>query len=248
MFQEHFDYYSDDLIPEECLDDLDPDFVKFLTQVIIHRKKVNEAITETGSTRRLLVSEVRDKIIIKNMAYLRNSESLGAKSLYHIIMDFDAWNNFRVLPKELQEPHAFTRRNKNRYKKFISNLMGLNDFIIAQICDTYEAKGLDGAVLYLVLPYKQITQSKIIPIDKDPDTINQISNMGLFLFSSSDKAKEFLTLIVSYWNLDIKHPKEGQVFWKAYRNILADVYNMRELENIVPDREIPNGSYQKHNS
>ena len=110
MFQEHFDYYSDDLIPEECLDHLDPDFIEFLIQVIIHRKKVNEAITETKSNR-LLVGEIRDKIITKNMAYLRNSDSLEAKSLYNIIMDFDAWNNFRVLPKELQEPHAFTRRN-----------------------------------------------------------------------------------------------------------------------------------------
>jgi hypothetical protein len=66
--------------------------------------------------------------------------------------------------------------------------------------------------------------------------INEISGIGLFLFKSRAKAKEFAILISGYFLNSVKNCKTGQRFWPDFRILMAEAINHRELENIHKSR------------
>ena len=235
LFQEHFDYYADELIPPSSKEILEADFIKYIEAIIVDRLTVSEAIAKADSNR-LLVSEVRNGVILRNMALLRTSKELADKSLFNIIMDFDRWNNFRILPKEIQEPHAFTRRNKNRHKKLVHNLMSIHPVVMQDVCEKYTSLNTTTAGLWLVIPYKTTKKSWVVNVDKTDRVVEELSQMGMFLFARADDANRFLELMLSYQSPENKHPKEGQKFWNQFREILPRTYNYRQLEHIVADR------------
>ena len=238
MFSEHFDYYSDQLIPEDIISELSPGFIEYIEKVIVQRKTINEAFMEMAEDS-FLVPEIREKIIIRNMELLRESQKLPHKSLYNIILDFDRWNNFRILPKSIQEPHAFKRRNKNRSKKYLKNLTSLKSFVIHDVVEHYEVTPSSGT-LFMPIPGVTLDNSRIVSVSRTEDVVGSLSSMGFFLFVTIDQAREFLTLVVNYCYKEEKHCTDGQKFWPRFRTLSELAYNYRNLEKIVPDRKYLN--------
>ena len=76
------------------------------------------------------IREFRDKLVIKNLEQLHNAKSVVDQNTAILIREFDRWNNFRILPREIQEPSAFKRRNKNYDIRNLKNLLSINSFYI----------------------------------------------------------------------------------------------------------------------
>lgn len=235
IFSEYFDLYNDALIPMDI--EVEEDFERYIESVILDRMKVREA-TNDLKDKDLRKPENRDLMLVKNMQYLRSLNSINANNLFDLIKNFDRYNNFRVLPAAIQEPHAFKRRNKKRIKKYIENLLQLDDFIITSIIQRYSLKRPKGDSLYFALPQKnRLELSRIIIIKRDEVIIKRFTDAGLFLFPVPDYAKEFLEIVTDYFGKDIKHCKEGQIFWPRLREIIKNAINYDEIENLIPGRK-----------
>lgn len=55
------------------------------------------------------------------MKRLKESEDEWDKDTLRLILEFDRWNNFRILPRMLQQPSAFKRRSNKRIR-YTSNI------------------------------------------------------------------------------------------------------------------------------
>lgn len=257
IFSEHFEMYNDVLIPEDI--GLESDFESFIESVIIYRMKVREASLELKNKDYRNQSS-RNEMIVKNMQYLQSLSSIQADDTYCLIKEFDRWNNFRILPDELQEPHAFKRRNKKRIQKYINNLLNLEPWVITTIKQNYSLKNSNGTSLYFALPVRnRMELSEIIHIKRDDVAIQRFTDAGLFLFTIPDHAMEFLTIVTDYFGKSYKHCKDGQIFWPRLRVIIQKAINFNDIERMVPGRKILEtaaknldqikvNNYQKRNS
>ena len=70
-----------------------------------------------------LLSKVTNRNIERNMKRLRESDDEWDKDTARIVFEFDRWNNFRILPKMLQQPSAFKRRANKKDKIYIKYLL-----------------------------------------------------------------------------------------------------------------------------
>ena len=79
------------------------------------------------------VASKRNRFIEFEMDRLRRANNVASSDLYSLIMDFDRWNNFRILPISIQEPSAFKRRNKSRNKKHLKVITNLPQFSVIKL-------------------------------------------------------------------------------------------------------------------
>lgn len=100
--------------------------------------KRKEASLYTGDSAQLL-PKVNTKNIERNMKWLKESEDEWDKDTLRLILEFDRWNNFRILPRMLQQPSAFKRRS-NKRTRYTSNTY-LIGYPIG--CTLNSEKGLD---------------------------------------------------------------------------------------------------------
>jgi len=182
------------------------------------------------------IASRRNKLIINEILKLREIDSEPARDLYSLIMDFDRWNNFRILPVEIQEPSAFKRRNKARNVKHLKNITTLPQFSVLKVIEKYSYSGKYRKVYLPLISRYLESDYKIIGVKKKAPITNEISGVGLFLFTDRAIAEEFGLLVSGYFLNSIKNCKTGQRFWPEFRVLLSKAYNYKELENIHKSR------------
>lgn len=232
IFTNHFEKYGA-LFPNDI--EISFSFKEYLHLTIIERKNISTAINDMDSSK-YIISSLRNKLIIAEIEKLKNSPKESAKDLYNLIMDFDRWNNFRILPIEIQEPSAFKRRNKTRNIKHLRNITSLPKFSVLKLIDRYSYSGKYNKLYLPVISGYLGDGYRVITI-KDKDTIlNEVTNIGLFVFTTRAKAEEFAVLVYEYFLNTKKDCKTGQKFWPKFRALMAEAKNHKSLENIHRSR------------
>lgn len=232
LFTEHFNVFTG-LIPNDIK--LDPLFEEYLTLIIYKRLTPFDAVNKMQN-KALTIASHRDELINKEFTKLQKQEKFSAQALLNLMLDFDRWNNFRILPKNLQEPSAFKRRNKNRLKKQLKNLTDINPFVLEKIIQKFDIthKELKDA---FYIPLVKNGEYQIIQVDpKLNANLNQINKLGLFMFESSARAGEFAELVSTFNINEPKDCKQGLIFWPQYRILIKGALNYHEIENINPSR------------
>ena len=216
-----------------------PDFREYLNLTIFERKTPREAIKIIGIKSAFLIAQARKRIMGENLKQLSEDENPLAQNLYDIILEFDRWNNFRILPIELQEPSAFKRRNKTRLMKHLKNLSELNDYHIHRFIERFQAKKTDRKPYYIAILSKAYENSyEVISVKRKEDILNYISKeLRLYVFSNKVDADEFGFLVSRYLKLEDKNCKSGQRFWPQYRKSIKSAVNYLEVNNIIPRRK-----------
>lgn len=234
MFTEHFEIFQN-LIPIGL--DLDGIFKDYIIRVIIKRENTFAAISSIKN-KDFSLTTYRDSLINAEFKKLQDNKDYGAQALVNILLDFDRWNNFRILPKNLQEPSAYKRRNKNRLKKQIKTIVNINPFVLEKVIDRLGIKKPCKAVYNLPLLLDKGKSYKIIQLDSgNENNIEQVNKLGLFLFANYDKAKEFSELLVLFNINSPKDCKQGLQFWPQYRLLIQGAINYGKVENIIPTRK-----------
>ncbi len=234
LFNQHYNLYET-LVPYGVT--LQPDFHKYLELTIEQRLKVGEAIKLIDNEAYKL-NKTRDPLITEGILALKKSKSLHEQNLYNAIMEFDRYNNFRVLPREVQEPSGFKRRNKTRYKKHLMISVTLHPYTLKRIKDIFEQnsnnlrKQNEG---YVALTHHPHTQS-IIRININKEVITRFSKLSLYVFKRKEKCQEYIDLVFDYLDQEDKGPAKGLIFWPNYRNLIREAINYDELNNIAPSR------------
>ena len=232
MFTNHFEKYGG-LFPEDVF--LSFAFKEYLMLTVLERKTISRA-TKLMEDPSYSVASRRNKLIIRELEKLSRSDKESYRDLYSLIMDFDRWNNFRILPIEIQEPSAFKRRNKVRNVKHLRNLTGLPQFSVLKLIENYSYSGkYPKLYLPIISPYVE-SGVKVIDIKNNKTNINEITRIGIFLFESRAKAFEFARLVSDYFISDTRNCRAGQKFWPEFRILMYQAINYKEIENIHKSR------------
>lgn len=232
IFTNHLEKYEG-LFPEDLL--LSFPFKEYLTFTILERRNISQTVKQMEDPSYGVASR-RSKLIAYEIKKLKEINSEAARDLYGLIMDFDRWNNFRILPVEVQEPSAFKRRNKARNVKHLKNITTLPQFSVLKIIEKYSYVGKYRKVYLPLISSHLENDYRIISVKEKVTLINEITRIGLFLFSDRAIAEEFAKLIAGYFINSVKNCKTGQKFWPEFRVLITKAYNYKELENIYKSR------------
>jgi len=232
IFTNHLEKYEG-LFPEGIY--LSFAFKEYLSLTIIERKNISQSVRQMEDPAYSIASR-RTKMIIAEIEKLREIDTESAHDLYSLIMDFDRWNNFRILPIEIQEPSAFKRRNKARNVKHLRNITTLPQFSVMKIIEKFSYSGKYRKVYLPLISGFLDDDYKIIPVKKRVAYTNDITDIGLFLFTDRAIAVDFAELVSDYFLNSVKNCKTGQRFWPEFRLLLAKAYNYKGLENIHKSR------------
>lgn len=237
MFTHYFEATGNIKIPNDIA--LHKDFREFIILTVFERKTLKEAIRILGLKSAFIIPQARTRIIGENLKQLIEDDNPLSQHLYDVILDFDRWNNARILPIDHQEPSAFKRRNKTRLLKHLRNLSDLDSYHIKRFTDRFRAKNTDRKPYYIALLSNSFEGGyEVLPVKRKTDIIEYTSKkLRLYLFSTKVDADEFGFLVSRYLRDGNKDCKSGQKFWPLYRKSINCAVNYLEVNNIIPRRK-----------
>lgn len=210
-----------------------PIFRDYLFGTMLKRLPKEEAITYAGdSTFRL--KEISNKIIHKDIKRLKESPDPWDNHLYQLIMEFDRWNNYRILPRALQAPSAYERRTNKKHKAYLRYLHQVPDFKIKALVDIYwkGPKGKPDSRYYIALISDFFDDGyAVIPVLKKTEVIKALTDNKLYIFNTQDEADDFGLLAARFFE-ETLNQKKGLKFWKRYREMIEQAINYREINNM----------------
>ena len=232
MFTNHFEKYGG-LFTEDMT--ISFAFKEYLQLTMISRLNISKATRQMEDISYLTASK-RTKLIAHELGKLKRGNNVPSSDLYSLIMDFDRWNNFRILPIEIQEPSAFKRRNKSRNKKHLKIITSLPKFSVLKLIERYSYSGKYSKAYLPVISDCLDGNFKVIAIKKNITIINEITGIGLFIFDKKDLADDFAKLISDYFLKETMNCKTGQKFWPEFRLMIKKAINYGDIENIHRSR------------
>lgn len=236
MFSEYFQKFDTLISPNSVIDPRFRDFIEATLEKRLPKAEVNAYMDDSS----LFVKGIKSKFIMDNMKRLLESEYEHDNRLYDLIIEFDRWNNQRVLPRDLQLPSAYKRRNNKRDKVYITYISNIPHYKVSAIADMFEYKFRSDKKpkYYLTLIDDRYEDGYfIIPIKPKDSTVEKLSKLSLFIFDTKDKADVFGYLVLQFINKP-KTPKSGQEFWTRYRDCvkMAVNYDKVSMSNFYAEK------------
>lgn len=239
MFTEHLELY-DFIIPEYVTGD--KLIIHYFRLCIQERKKPLEAIKELTLISKANVHKpMINERIIKQLKIWDNEDNAHNKTIHNLVKDFDRWNNFRILPKECQEPSAFKRRVKNAYKKQIRTVCSIHELAIKKIKRLYRTKKCPSMYIPLISNRKV----KILRLRINRNSLNVVNTIGLYAFNKKKDAKEYIHALYHYLGKGKKNCNDGLEFWPMYRAIIQRARNYGIVMQISASRKYLQYAMQK---
>lgn len=235
MFSAYFEITKNKRIPEDC--HINPYFRDYIIATIFERKDPRKVIKEMGNNP-FVVTSAKERIFKECLDLLENHENPQYQDLYDLIIEFDRWNNWRILPPSLQEPSAFKRRNKSRLIKHLKNLSSLDIYHIKRFENKFKAKKGQPKLFIAVLSKEYEGGYEVIKIARKPDIVDYITkHLRLYIFKEYVDADMFGYLVNKYLKDKNKDCKIGQKFWPEYRKTIETADNYLGVNNIIPRRK-----------
>jgi hypothetical protein len=231
LFSEYFTEHED-LFPDGLR--VDDEFQSFIENAIIKRLPF-KTIINLAEDKRYKIFKKRNQVMEEQMALVK-SQSKG-KDLYDLILEFDRWNNFRILPPSLQEPSAFKRRNKTRDKNRLKLISSLPRLTIHLLMKKYEYNGNLVKVWLPIIDKEEAKGYHIIPVKKHTTQISALTFLGLPLFEDKKVADEYINLVYEFTQSTSVSCKKGLYFWPQFRVLSAKAINFLKIENIKVNRK-----------
>lgn len=225
------------------------DFKEFILACICDRKSIKEAKMYTGDSANLL-SEITSNLIIKNINRLKDSEDPWDKDTLELILEFDRWNNFRILPKILQRPSAYKRRLNKKHKIYINYLLDrkkMPNWLLKRIeerfkCSPHRKSNIYWICLISDSLYKK-DGYKVIPVEGTEELLSEMNKFYIYVFKEKDQADSF-GFSVSNYRIKTSHVKLGQKFWPEYRLSVEAAVNYNQVNNLIFDVNSMKKSYK----
>lgn len=227
-FTEHIDLF-DEVIPDYITGN--KMVIAYFRLCIEKRMKPKEALSVLGQNVKIIKTLFNEKVA-KQLETWESEGNPYEVTVFHLVKEFDRWNNFRILPKGIQEPSAFKRRIKNSYKKQIHTTYTINTFALDKLRKLYATKhkGLWWTYMYKGKP--EITKVKI-----NQQSQKIFNSIGLYLFEKREHAAEFIEAVDAYMGKEKKACTDGLDFWPKYRELIKHAKNYQDVQNITPSRK-----------
>ena len=239
MFTDYFKKTNNQLIPPNS--EMVWDFKEFIRCTIEERLGYRATLKVIGRSSELnhKVAEQREKKLIEYMEWLRKHNDPLHRDLYDLIKEFDRWNKFRILPKAIQEPSAFKRRNKTRLIKHLKSRYRLDPILIDYLKSKKFKPGKKENRLYMALVTEEhVMGYEVIEIKNIAEVKRYISKeLNLYLFDDKDDADDFGFLVEGYLASTKRTCKLGQDFWPRFREQIKKANNYNDINNIISRRK-----------
>lgn len=234
LFTYHFETYG--TLFTDDLTFLRNDFKEYISGVMLERGKVKDVIEKMYNWREWAITESRARIMDDQLKKLRDSHLNIARDLYQLILEFDAWNNFRILPEKWQEPSAYKRRNKVRDNKHLKSLISVPSVSLDFIWDKYNYKGKYQKAYVPLFSREYPDGYKIMEIRFSAKKIKAMNDYCLYVFDNEILARRFSVTVADYYLQDRKEVKSGQIFWQKFRELKELAVNFSQLEHVNVSR------------
>lgn len=228
MFTEYFEEFNSLIPPNSVIDDRFRDFIEGIIEKRLTKK---EALSYTGDSS-MLVHEISSKVIIRNMKRLVSSENIHDNRLHDLIIEFDRWNNKRILPREIQLPSAYKRRWNKRDKTYIRYISNIPESKIKAIIKlfSYRPYKSNSKAYYITLISSNFDDGYLVlSVKPDKKTVQKLSKLSIFIFKDKDMADTFGFIITRFLE-NPQNPKSGQKFWSNYREHLENTINKDQID------------------
>ena len=206
--------------------------IKYLSKCIEQRAKPKEVLDELLITNPKLKKKALNTLIINQIHDWRKSDDAHNLSVLNIVMEFDRWNNFRILPKVIQEPSAFKRRVKNSYKKHLRNLTNIHPIALGAIKKRYKT----NRAPHNYLPLLCSGQMEIIKVKDTIAARRDFYSIGFYIFKTYEQADNYIKEVYRYKYLETRICRDGLEFWPKYRELIKLAVNYHEVQQITPNR------------
>lgn len=232
LFSDYFEIHPSLIRPDSFLDTR---FQDYIYGCIAKRLSKEEASIYAGDSSWLL-RPVKREHIIRSMQRLKGSSVKNEwdRDLYALILEFDRWNNFRILPKILQAPSPYKRRNSKRDKVYLQYLHRIPGFKIRALVDMYWRAGKPENRYYVAFISTDVFKKQgysVVPIKRNEDIVKRITGLKVYIFEDYDDADQFGIMAYSYFE-NTSSVREGLNFWKDYRELVERAINYREINNM----------------
>lgn len=246
MFAEFYEAHTDLFRPHGAVEET---FRDYMYACLEKRMKRSEASAYVGESSHL-VSEVTHKNIIRNMKRLKESGDTWDKDTWNLIMEFDRWNNYRILPRLIQQPSAFKRRRNKKYKIYIKyTLDKVKPWLIKRIKERYYYKAKPSMPKYWVCLVSEALYPEkgffLLPIRQEKEIIDEMSGYYFYVFETKQDAEDF-GFMVSRYRAKTANVRLGQSFWSTFMSIIEKAKNYNEVNNIDFSVRSLDNAYLEH--
>lgn len=211
-------------------------FKDYMEAVICDRKTRKEAALYSGYSENLITS-INNKRIENNINRLKISTNEWDIDTLKLIQEFDRWNNFRILPKLLQQPSAYKRRLNKKdkiYIKYLLNSSKIPEWLLKKIKERFYFKTRrDDRRYWVVLISKKLYKESyfLLPVRRSQEVVDEFSRFYMYVFDNKDDADMF-GLKVSNYKIQTSRVRLGLKFWPEYREIVKRAINYNSINNI----------------
>lgn len=233
-YQLHKDFFSSDL-------SIHPVVKTYLDLVMRLRYKPSDAFKKINHP---IFNHSKHRLVIfeKELEKWRVSKIPSENLFFDLVMEFDRWNNYRILPRELQEPHAFKRRNKNSLRLVMRAWMNFKDkqpLVLRSLLDLENpsSKGEKKAFVGIITDGRSY-QYKVIQISLDKKTLSILKSYKIFAFRKEKEAIDLMNITTDYFAKHEHKSAEGLIFWPIIRLDVQKAINYNLLMGITPHRVI----------
>ena len=231
MFTDFFEEHGSIFRPDSPCEQ---QFKDFIEACIEKRATYHEAVLLSGDSANT-VPCVNKRSITRNMELLQESEDPWDICTRRLIFEFDRWNNHRILPRLLQQPSAFKRRENKREKTLLKYILENNpDYILERIRKRWFYKVKPSKKAYWVALISKTLYTDgyyLLKIRPEDSVVKEISKFYLYVFDSREDADTYGFLATRYQDRT-SSIKLSQKFWPEYRSIIHKAINYNEVNNL----------------
>lgn len=226
LFTEYYEEYED-FTPTEL--GISVEASLFLDGILLRRFKPTDLTSKDIKLQSLVRYEAKQDFWREFLTSLQKLPGQG-QALYALLLEFDKWNSFRILPKVYQLPSPFSRRRIKQFKKIKEQLHNVTELGWELLLKEYSTPKPPFAFL----PTFRLGQPSVETVRLSRASLKYFTSNQLPLFSTESRARGHIDLLSDYGALQKKSPHSSQKFWAAYRITLAGAVNYNELLNIQP--------------
>lgn len=231
MFTEHLDLYQE-IIPTYIKGEVG--VINYFRMCVGKRMSPMKAIAvlNDNDIDRVYTKSGLNGKIVAQLKKWGKSEDVFELAVYNLVKEFDRWNNFRILPREVQEPSAFKRRIKNMYKKHIRVLTSMPELSrekLIQLSKTNHSP-------YAYMPILIKGNFQILRVKVNKSICPLYNDLALYIFKTKEEAETYITNVFHYVHKPKKDCKDGIEFWQIYRECIKTAQNYFEVQKITATR------------
>lgn len=238
IFSDYFEKHRQLIRPNNGIN---PAFRDYIYACLEKRLPLQEAII-FGGEGSWSTQKIRYEEITSSMALLMVSENQWDQDLFKLIIEFDRYNNFRILPYELQAPSPYKRKSNRQAKAYFRYLRGIPRNTLIKLTKTlwYNSK----KVWYIALISDSLWENGygIIPIQQTKANMQSLTIQRIYIFNEQIFAEQFALMVIRQPH--VLTPKDGLIFWKDYQSIIQNALNYENIDHTTKIKDFYDESFK----